>query len=102
MADLIERDALREEMRDCEAVTHSIGYSDMIAILDDAPAVNRWISVEDALPNDRKCVLVTDGEDIEITYFDGSDWEMRDQYGNHYELYGAVTHWMPLPEQPKE
>ncbi len=104
MADLIERDALESKIREnymrirffdpsVNVILHLIRY---------APAVNRWIPVEDALPDDRKCVLVTDGEDIEITYFDGSDWEMRDQYGNHYELYGAITHWMPLPEPPEK
>lgn len=36
---LIDANALRKAMRNCEAVTHSIGYSDMIAILDDSPTI---------------------------------------------------------------
>lgn len=60
----------------------------------------QWISCDERLPKERTCVLVTDGENMEITYHNGTEWEMCDQYGNHYELYGGVTHWMPLPIPP--
>lgn len=82
---------------------------DMVYALDDIHAESEysatlvesgWISCGDRLPEDSKRVLVTDGENIEITLFDGSEWEMYNQYGNHYELYGDVTHWMPLPIPP--
>ena len=39
MPKLIDRESLLETMRDCEAVTHSVGYSDMIAIIEDAPTI---------------------------------------------------------------
>ena len=53
-----------------------------------------WINVKDELPEDYDAYLCT-GEDIEmeIVYFDVEDgW--RDEY--------EITHWMPLPEPPKE
>lgn len=37
--ELIDRQAILEKMRDCEAVTHSIGFMDMLAILNDAPTI---------------------------------------------------------------
>lgn len=50
MPKLIDREPLLEAMRDCEAVTHSVGYSDMIAIIEDIPTIDakpvrhgRWI-----------------------------------------------------------
>lgn len=69
---------------------------------------NRWISVTEQLPEYMKNVLVTDG------VFSGMGW--RDYYDCHgtkpredhwiapstnvNEL--GITHWMPLPEPPKE
>lgn len=59
-----------------------------------------WISVDDRLPENTMCVLVTDGENMEITSCRDGEWEYHDGYGNHYELYGGITHWMPLPTPP--
>ena len=39
MSKLIDREDLLEAIRECEAVTHSVGYSDMIAIIEDAPEI---------------------------------------------------------------
>lgn len=72
-----------------------------------------WISVEDRLPEDDTNVLVLFNGEIKIgfmtwehptyeetwesykywdeSYHDGQGWE-------HWE----ITHWMPLPEPPKE
>lgn len=53
MSKLIDREDLLKAMRNCEAVTHSVGYSDMIAIIEDAPEIKpkprrrgRWIPTE--------------------------------------------------------
>lgn len=50
MPELIDRQALLEKMRDCEAVTHSIGYLDVIAIIQDAPTIKctemEWICAD--------------------------------------------------------
>lgn len=50
MSKLIDREDLLEAMRNCEAVTHSVGYSDMIAIIEDAPTVTRRIPCSERLP----------------------------------------------------
>lgn len=53
-----------------------------------------WISVKDRLPEPTYCVLVvTDDGYIEV-----------DALGNDGEWMGYcdITHWMPLPEPPKE
>ena len=65
----------------------------------------KWISVEDRLPEEFKRVLVNvrhkhnpkDGyREVEIRHWSTSyGWHMQD---NYYE----ITHWMPLPEAPKE
>lgn len=56
-----------------------------------------WINVYDEEPSLYDCVLVTDGEfvDIGAMQSDGSfcGCDMLDE---------NVTHWMPLPEPPKE
>jgi len=67
-----------------------------------------WISVKDRLPEDRIPVLIyTSYFKMATAYcdFEGDfsnvtcGWidAMRVQHS-----YGSVTHWMPLPEPPKE
>ena len=71
-------------------------------------AQSRWIPVTKRLPECSEDVLVCykDGEDYSICcgfldmgawYFDFSFYE----YGDYVEIEN-VTHWMPLPEVPKE
>lgn len=61
--------------------------------------VSRWISVEEMVPVTTDDVLccVTSGFQF-VGYFEGirGRWEL---YGQSRE---SVTHWMPLPEPPKE
>ena len=55
---------------------------------------NKWISVKDELPKPYKYALVYFDEHIEVDFMlDDRDW---------FNFFGAVTHWMPLPEPPKE
>ena len=99
---MIDRDTLREAMRDCESITHSIGYSDMIAILDDAPAVNRWIPCSERLPETGTDVIVYYPywykSPVQIAHLKGDFWESSD--GEYDFPVKAVTHWKPLPEPP--
>ena len=55
---------------------------------------NRWISVEERLPEKMELVLVK-SKLVKMK----TDFICKD--GNWYTT-PAVTHWMPLPEPPKE
>lgn len=65
----------------------------------------RWIPVTERLPEDRKSVLVhrDDGGIFIFEYFTTSPTDecWIDDHLNVYSAY-CVTHWMPLPEPPKE
>lgn len=57
-----------------------------------------WISVKERLPEQYKKVLVSNGEYRWVSSY-------LDSVGLFYELRpftGQPTHWMPLPEPPKE
>jgi len=66
-----------------------------------------WISVKDRAPEDGKIVLVTDGRIIGISSCYSEDESHRYiinfgyYIGNEAHIEN-VTHWMPLPEPPKE
>lgn len=56
----------------------------------------RWISVKDRLPEHEDDYLVCfDDGFIAITFYKKNGWEL-------WADSGDVTHWMPLPEPPKE
>ncbi len=58
---------------------------------------NRWISVEDRLPDDDDSYLVWNGNHIFVAIYWGDGEWMFDSHATH-----EVAHWMPLPEPPKE
>lgn len=82
-----------------------------------------WIKVEDRLPIDKnrngeysEDVLVTDGENICVGYYE-TEYHIDndpDAYEGQKEIYSSptwwpdrdyvqkITHWIPLPEPPKE
>ena len=65
-----------------------------------------WVSVKDRLPeliNGKyaESVLVTDGEFRHIAYHYGK-WFFCDSGQMKEPMFYKVTHWMPLPEPPKE
>ena len=55
-----------------------------------------WISVKDRLPNDRDCVLASDGEQVGEYYF------MKDHFETDEGYSINATHWMPMPNPPEE
>ena len=70
-------------------------------------AAPKWISVEERLPEEYNRVLAVDvdgymmtGEIIRIL----DDRHRKTAYycDNGYDSLSNVTHWMPLPEPPKE
>jgi hypothetical protein len=64
--------------------------------------VNEWIPVSERLPENRKVVLIHwayEGRELTTSgsyNHDGQYW----QHGNATQM--KVTHWMPLPEPPKQ
>lgn len=81
--------------------------ADMIKLMDaaDVQPVNQWISVKDRLPETGKSVLIYypkwDGDEIQVAKLEG-DGMMFDICGEFNIGTGVVTHWMPLPEPPKD
>ena len=78
-------------------------------LLDNGVTIQRWIPVTKRLPkkwmiqvNEEHCepmefnVVIRDAEFATTLYFDGESF--CDDGGTVY----PVTHWMPLPEPPKE
>ena len=70
----------------------------------------RWIPVTERLPNGEEDVLVTDGDACAVGFYrrDANAWDSC-EFGwieNRPEPFpqglGTVTHWMPLPQTPKE
>ena len=59
----------------------------------------KWISVEERLPNG-KCLAVSKYGEFAIGYINGSTIGYCCEYG--FETTFDITHWMPLPEPPKE
>lgn len=57
----------------------------------------RWIPVTERLPDDDDSYLVWNGNNIFVAIYWGDGEWMFDSYTTH-----EVTHWMPLPELPKE
>ena len=74
--------------------------------------VDRWISVEDRLPEiDERVIVYIPKPDnhynTEIAYISkGNDdypyWVLRDKSQFYSTRFHYVSHWQPLPESPKE
>ena len=88
-------------------------------LIEDAPAVQEWISVKDRLPgesgqyivccNDSGCnygegIWYQSGivvcAEVDVGIQGGICWEWREG-SVLYDLGGIITHWMPLPQPPK-
>jgi len=64
-----------------------------------------WIKVEDRLPEFEQNVIVfSDRSDYKIYNVDSLKQITKNQYGNIVEFWNTsdVTHWMELPEHPKQ
>lgn len=61
-----------------------------------------WISCSDRMPKGYADVLVTDGEHVEVKWWDESGyWNSWTELISDI-LAHEITHWMPLPEPPQE
>ena len=123
MADLIDRDELRKDFCNmCEAMQPEMidcekkGCMSM-QIIDEQPAVNRWIPCSERLPETphegfgvhflySDCVLVAAKNWMGMAYYlteEGKSWwEFADAQTKQRIDWVEVTHWMPLPEPPEK
>lgn len=64
--------------------------------------VPKWISVEDRLPEEPCAVLVVlYGSAVCVAWYNYPGW-FETGSGIRCSAGNGVTHWMPLPEPPKE
>lgn len=106
---LIDADALLESLdknMPRSILMQTYNREDIIRTILDAPTIDGWISVKERLPMLMESVLFT-GKNYYGTwflaqrgYYDGTFWHSN----NNGTVYATtpVTHWMPLPEPPKE
>lgn len=90
---LIAADALCMYRRDCEFLKFQLDEQ------------NKWISVEDRLPENQQEVLACRGHHSGLmntyTYCGNNEWEDDYGYWGRTDDEG-ITHWMPLPTPPTE
>jgi hypothetical protein len=67
-----------------------------------------WISVKDRLPGDEEVLVIDHVNDIYVAFrhppilSDEYFWMIKCECEDSSSRPGRVTHWMPLPEAPKE
>ena len=67
----------------------------------DSDQFNRWISVEERLPEHGQKVLGIDSDgEIEVWCFD-AEYPSMCRYGGNLRAFD-ISRWMPLPEPPEE
>lgn len=103
MSDYISREAALSEQN------KSMNLAEMRERLKRIPAADvrpKWINVEERLPEQGKRYLVVRYDEVTKTSFVDILWhDAHDLWWNRlYKNCGSfnVTHWMPLPEPPKE
>lgn len=80
----------------CTSSDYCLGWNDAV------DAMPRWISVEERLPEDYEDVVIImrNGASswYRVAYREYGGWS----FGGGRRVTDEVTHWMPLPEPPKE
>jgi hypothetical protein len=82
---------LESQQKGCYNQSYGVGALES-GFLAGYQAAKQWISVKDSEPSDETWVLGTNGRDIECVFKHFTDC---------YSMT-TITHWMPLPEAPKE
>ena len=68
--------------------------------IEELQAAQKWIPVTEKLPKRRKWVLCRCVANIyEVLKYENAEWYHDPA---HVYMFDFVTHWMPLPEPPKE
>ena len=95
---------LLAELTEAADAIEELQYDLDIAVRAEAAATEackpRWIPVTERLPEKRKWVLCRcEANIIEVLRWENNEW-YHDPMHVYYPSF--VTHWMPLPEPPKE
>ena len=103
MADYISRDAVINITAETGAWETQNRVRELPS--EDVQPVNKWINIKDKLPEIGRSVLIYyspwEGGTIQVAKLD-RDRLTFDICGEFNVGVGIVTHWMPLPESPKE
>ena len=65
----------------------------------------KWIPVTERLPEQKKAhyLCLLDDDSMAVVYWSKvPDWASKGEWTWHNPNWKEVTHWMPLPEPPKE
>lgn len=65
--------------------------------------LTKWVSVKERLPKESGTYLIFTGTAMMTAYYFGNDRWWLDYYDRTQTVTSDYfTHWMPLPEEPKE
>lgn len=66
--------------------------------------MSEWISVKERLPEEVTRVITYDGTHniVDMHVYDGEGFRVCRAVNDLWIYDDCVTHWMPLPEPPKE
>ena len=86
-------------------IANGVTFAEDKNVLTNGVTIQRWIPVTERFPDaeygESENVLTYNEFGMEhILYFDGGCWCYPD--GEVYDKLFHITHWMPLPEPPKE
>ncbi|EPC4673385.1 ead/Ea22-like family protein [Escherichia coli] len=98
----VELEAAKKRIAELEAEPVSQTYK-LHELSGNSPVTpDGWISCSERMPKGYADVLVTDGEHVEVKWWDESGYWNSWTELNSDIFADEITHWMPLPEPPQE
>ena len=95
---LIDADALLKQIFETTNTEENARMLRLLtSLVKDAPTVDQWVSVKNRLPDRYKKVLT-----YGASYGVQENWLIRTGKEISWSMGYRITHWMPLPEPPKE
>lgn len=87
------------ECKDCRINGNCYYYRAADRLITHGVTVQEWIPVTERLPEEEcRCLVIDAAGDIEMDCYDGKGRFVLDRIG----AVQHPSHWMPLPELPKE
>lgn len=89
----------------CTVENRDRAVPDALALIEHLEAkVPKWISVKEQLPDSGRNILTVNGHGVirvmALWGYAGEKWKWIED--KKFKYYNDITHWMPLPEPPKE